>query len=296
MRADLHDHADQNLNSNVGLVGSASQPFRDTRHHERKLARFGRAARFRRLAERLFWLYPTLNLGARRAYAKVREHEGAAATGRRYLVIGSGVDEGAGIRALGEIIRSRIVNVDIERFENVHIRADGRALPFQDQSFAGVFCQAMLYAVVDPLFVLREMDRVLRPKGVLYVEAPFLQPHMDAPTDSTRITLSALREVFRSYRELDAGATAGPSSTLAWILREYITLWISPSLRWNNVVRFFINPLVFPLKYLDLIVGRRAGAHLLGCAVSFLGEKPSDGVAAPGAEPTRTAATEADGS
>jgi SAM-dependent methyltransferase len=248
-------------------------PYRDSRYYERKLPAFGAMAKIRRAAEKVFWPYPTLNLSAARCYAKIRAREGAAAQSRRYLMVGSGIDRGAGVSELGPEILGRMVNTDIEPFERVSVVGDGRALPFRDAAFDGVFSQGILCLVLDPLLAIAEMDRVLRPGGVIYLESPFVQPHLDAPTDSTRITLSGIREALRNYGEIDAGASMGPSSTFAWILREYLTTWISPGPRWHNAVRFFLNYPIFPLKYLDLLLNRRRHAHYLAASVHFLGEK-----------------------
>jgi SAM-dependent methyltransferase len=250
-------------------------PFADRRYHERRIPSHGRMAQLRRYAEKVFWPYPTLNLSAARCYRLIREREGGAARERRYLMVGSGIDEGAGVRELGPDILGRLLNTDIEPFERVGLRCDGRALPFREASFDGVFSQGILCLIVDPLLAIQEMDRVLRPGGVIYLESPFVQPHLDAPTDSTRITLTALREVLRGYREIEAGPSMGPSSTMAWILREYLTTWLSPGPRWQNAVRFFLNYPILPLKYLDLLLNRRASAHLLAASVYFLGEKAS---------------------
>jgi SAM-dependent methyltransferase len=249
------------------------QPFRDTRYHERRAPRFGTAARLRRAAEKIFWPYPTVNLAASRCYRRIRDREGPLGRERHYLMVGSGIDPGPGVRELGPDILERLVNLDIERFERVSIVGDGRALPFRDASFDGVFSQSTLQLVLDPLLAIQEMERVLRPGGVLFLETPFLQPHLDSPTDSTRLTLSALREALRGFREIEAGPSMGPSSTFAWVLREYLTTWISPGPRWHNAVRFFLNFPIFPIRYLDLILNRREAAHYLAAAVYFLGEK-----------------------
>ena len=50
-------------------------------------------------------------------------------------------------------------------------RADARALPFPEETFDLVMCSHMLEHVGDPVAVLREMTRVLRPGGALIMVA-----------------------------------------------------------------------------------------------------------------------------
>jgi SAM-dependent methyltransferase len=57
-----------------------------------------------------------------------------------------------------------------ERFRYLHARAE--ALPFDDASFDLVTCQTVLIHVTDPLHVIREMARVVRPGGLVLASEP----------------------------------------------------------------------------------------------------------------------------
>lgn len=50
--------------------------------------------------------------------------------------------------------------------------ADGHRLPFDDSSFDAAFCMEALEHVVDPVKVLTEMKRVIRPGGYVLVMTP----------------------------------------------------------------------------------------------------------------------------
>lgn len=49
-------------------------------------------------------------------------------------------------------------------------RADAHALPFQDDSFDAVYCRYLLEHVTDPLRVLEETRRTVRPGGRVFVQ------------------------------------------------------------------------------------------------------------------------------
>lgn len=52
----------------------------------------------------------------------------------------------------------------------VHFKyADAKELPFEDNTFDSVFCHNMLHHLHDPIPVLREMARVVKPDGALLI-------------------------------------------------------------------------------------------------------------------------------
>ena len=54
---------------------------------------------------------------------------------------------------------------------NLHFQqADAQDMPFEDNTFDVVFCRYLLEHVADPLLVLREMRRVLKPRGKAFVQ------------------------------------------------------------------------------------------------------------------------------
>jgi ubiquinone/menaquinone biosynthesis C-methylase UbiE len=65
------------------------------------------------------------------------------------------------------------------RFET----ADIYDLPFPDDAFDAVFSHALLEHLNDPLKALKEMQRVLKPGGVIGVRAPDFEGNLIAPPD-----------------------------------------------------------------------------------------------------------------
>lgn len=56
-------------------------------------------------------------------------------------------------------------------------RTDGQALPFRDAAFDTVFSHAVIEHVAAPLTYLREIRRVLKPGGLVFLQtAPYLAP------------------------------------------------------------------------------------------------------------------------
>lgn len=64
------------------------------------------------------------------------------------------------------------------RVQNLQfVRADGHDLPFEDRSFDLALSHAVIEHVADPPRYLRELKRVLKPGGLLFLQtAPYLSP------------------------------------------------------------------------------------------------------------------------
>jgi SAM-dependent methyltransferase len=177
------------------------------------------------------------------------------------------LEVGSGTRRL----RPDVVNLDIDAFEHVDVVANAARIPFLDETFDLVISEAVLEHVPDPRGVVSEMIRVLQPGGQLYVDVPFLQGFHADPHDYQRYTLPGLDVLLAGFEPLAKGVSVGPSSALAWMLREYLPLWAPGVLR--TPVAIASGWLTTPIKYLDHIVGRRPGAERIAAGLYFWGRK-----------------------
>jgi SAM-dependent methyltransferase len=184
--------------------------------------------------------------------------------------IGSAILEvGSGVRR----VREDVLNLEIDLFENVDIVANATRMPFLDETFDLVICEAVLEHVPNPQAIVSEINRVLRPGGQVYVEVPFLQGFHADPHDYQRYTLPGLRTLLAGFEPIRQGVALGPSSALAWMLREYLTLFAPGALR--TPVAVASAWLTTPVKYLDRLVGRRPGAERIAAGMYFWGLKAS---------------------
>jgi SAM-dependent methyltransferase len=77
-------------------------------------------------------------------------------------------------------------NLSVEK--RPHVQASAESLPFKEDLFDGVICSEMLEHVMNPLPVLYEIRRVMKPNGVLLMSAPFLNRIHGDPSDYGRYT------------------------------------------------------------------------------------------------------------
>jgi SAM-dependent methyltransferase len=75
------------------------------------------------------------------------------------------------------------------------IVADAAQLPFRNETFDSVLCTQVLEHVRDPLAVVREIHRTLRPHGVALITVPLNSGIHLAPHDYFRFTEFGLRQL-----------------------------------------------------------------------------------------------------
>ncbi len=122
----------------------------------------------------------------------------------------------------------REINLNFFPLRNVDIVADAERIPFKDLSLDVIISNAVLEHVKDMDAALKEISRVLKPKGLLYVEIPFMQ-HYHAQDnanvhfeDYRRFTEAGLKEIFRHFCvPIDVGVCVGPTSTLLQVIFTY---------------------------------------------------------------------------
>ncbi len=122
---------------------------------------------------------------------EVREHIFSSyPVGPDSRLLETGCGTGALIASLVERFPARYAGVDLDgpRLEfarrilprGAFMRADGRRLPFADGAFDGAFCHFLLLWTADPLSILVEMARVVKPGGFV---AALAEPDYSARID-----------------------------------------------------------------------------------------------------------------
>lgn len=180
------------------------------------------------------------------------------------------IDLGAG----GRRITKKTITVDFIYTNNTDVISDIHCLPFKDDSVDAVFCTGVLEHITSPDTALSEIRRVLKKGGIIHLEVPFMQGYHADPKDYWRWTLDGLILFANchSFKELRSGVHIGPSSTVLWILDEYVTIFFGRKYmgKWLSwLFRLFF----FPLKYLDYFLVYRKDASVIASGIYFVGEK-----------------------
>jgi SAM-dependent methyltransferase len=234
------------------------------------------AAALRMLAERAL---PSVsrNLAARGNYRRLASilAERHDDVGPRVLVIGASI-LGVGVEELLSVEPIELIETDVAFGPRTDMICDAHSLPFEDETFDAVICQAVLEHVADPPRVVEEIWRVLVPEGLVYSEIPFMQQVHEGAYDFTRYTLSGHRRLYRHFEALDSGATGGPGMSLAWSIvyfaRALGSKW--PILR--DAFAAAARLLSFWLKYSDRVLLKLPGGMDAASGTFFLGRKSED--------------------
>jgi SAM-dependent methyltransferase len=165
------------------------------------------------------------------------------------------------------------VNVDLFLMPGVTVVADVQRLPFPSNLFTRVECDAVLEHVRDPDLAMREIERVLAPGGYAHIVVPFCHPRHEHPEDFRRFTPAALRHMAGGLSVVAEGWRTGPTATLLVFLLEYVKLLL-PWRAWRIFAHGILGWLLFPLRYLDLLLLRRPEAGRLGNHCYLWAQKP----------------------
>jgi SAM-dependent methyltransferase len=174
-----------------------------------------------------------------------------APLGERNLYLG-----GAGASPEGYI------NLDLYPVPGVDVCADVQQLPFPDNCFHFVDCDAVLEHVQDARLALMEIERVLLPGGFAHVVVPFMHPFHEYPKDYRRFTPDGMRELAEGLEMVKEGWRTGPTATLLVTILEYVKIWLPRPL--GIVAHGVLGWVLFPLRYLDIPLRKRPRYNRLG--------------------------------
>lgn len=129
--------------------------------------------------------------------------------GGRVLQIGSRVPWGAAAVPPRAIVR-RLIGVDIHPGCNVDIAGDAAMLSrfIRNGSIDGVFSSSVLEHIETPWTVAAEINRVLRPGGLVYHQVPSAWPAHAQPNDFWRFSAEGLRVLFGAATGFEVMETA----------------------------------------------------------------------------------------
>lgn len=231
-------------------------------------------SRSRTWKQRIVDALPPLGRNYRAAenYARLREElRKRPGAKKRVLVVGGGV-LGCGVEKLAEDSTIELFETDVFFGPRTRYIVDAHDLPFRDGLFDAVIMQGVLGALIDPNKAIREMERVLQPDGLVYVETPFVQQVCMGRFDFQRYSHLGLRRLFSSFEEIRSGAQAGPAMALAWSY-QYL-LWSFVTSRTGRSMMLAVARLTaWWLPHLDRFLLDRAAGIDGASGVFFLGRK-----------------------
>ena len=155
------------------------------------------------------------------------------------------------------------INVDIQDKPNVDLIADLHELPDDIGKFDAVICNAVLQYCQSPKKVIEEFQRVLEPGGLLFIDAPWVQPYCDDTPDLFRFSERGLISLLDDFEVVSSGPSISPGSALA-MQGSYI----AGSLSRNKYIAYALTKateiLLYPMRWIRTKAPERtAGANFV---------------------------------
>jgi SAM-dependent methyltransferase len=190
-----------------------------------------------------------LNLKAKENYKKLSELLVGRSKRPKILVIGGGI-LGQGIETLIFNECLEVIETDVSFGPRTALICDAHDLPFKNESFDCVIAQAVLEHTLDPYKCVEEIYRVLKHKGIVYAETPFMQQVHMGKYDFTRFTYLGHRRLFRKFDEIEMGAVCGPGMALSWSIKYFLLSFTRVKML-RDFINVFARFTTFFLKYFD---------------------------------------------
>jgi len=135
-------------------------------------------------------------------------------------------------------------NVDIQEKDNVDLVADLHSLPDSIGKFDAVICNAVLQYCRSPATVIEQFKKVLNPGGLLFIDAPWVQPYCDDTADLYRFSEQGLLALLEDFEVVSSGPSITPGS--AWVMQGS---YMAGSMSDNKYVRFALTKIIETVLY-----------------------------------------------
>jgi SAM-dependent methyltransferase len=178
------------------------------------------------------------------------------------------VELGSGSRRL----RSDVTNIDLFDFPNVDIVADISSVPLESDTADLVILDSVIEHVPDPVTVVREAKRILKPGGTLFINCPFLIPYHGYPNHFQNFTRDGLGHLLRDFASYEIQTTFGPMTAWVNMTAESFAVIVAGERGTAYMAAKALALLpIFWLKYFDAIFGRLERSHRVAgmlCAIA----------------------------
>lgn len=141
---------------------------------------------------------------------------------------------------------SKVKYVNIDRTTEPDIVSDAKSIPLPDNSFDVVILGEILEHLPDPLAVLTEARRLLKPQGIILATVPFMYPVHADPYDFGRYTDYFWQEAAAKigFTEIKIEKQGGMFAVGALMVQHFFR---AKNISWRPIQ----NPLVKFLMWLD---------------------------------------------
>ncbi|MGD0824364.1 MAG: class I SAM-dependent methyltransferase [Terriglobales bacterium] len=132
--------------------------------------------------------------------------------------------------------------LDVEPAYSVDVVGDARNMPLSDASMDVVMITQVLEHIPDPIAVIGEIRRVLKPGGTLLLSVPSIFPQHGSPGDYWRYMPQGLQWILRDFHNVTVKGEAGTVPSIFLVINVYVDLLTSPWPWLRRLVEWTICP------------------------------------------------------
>jgi SAM-dependent methyltransferase len=129
--------------------------------------------------------------------------------------------------------------LDVAPAYSVDVVGDARIMPFADASMDVVLITQVLEHIPEPIAVIAEIRRVLKPGGTLLLSVPSIFPQHGSPGDYWRYMPQGLQWILRDFHHVTVQGEAGTVPGFFLVFNVYLQQltgpwpWLTRLLRWT---------------------------------------------------------------
>ncbi len=176
----------------------------------------------------------------------------------------------------------RVKTLEIEAAPGIDYVGSVTMLPIGDEEVDLVISQEVLEHVDDPFRAIGEIHRVLKKGGKVYLQLPFIIGYHPCPNDYWRFTDQGIFELAcqAGFNVTATGMSVSAATGAYRIAVEFLAiLFTVPFHRAYHWAKGAFAFLLYPMKWLDVLMGSHPEARRIAGGFFIVLQKPMDGPA-----------------
>jgi len=166
------------------------------------------------------------------------------------------LDVGGRGRPYAPLFEGRVAHhcvLDIEIAEGVDVVGDARQMPIASGSIDVVLCTQVLEHIREPVAVVAEIWRILKPGGTLLLTVPGIFPQHGSPGDYWRYMPEGLTCLLQNFKRVNVRPEAGTLASFFLVFNMYLFMLSA----WSSLFQGLLSWTVCPISnLLGLLVGK----------------------------------------
>lgn len=176
---------------------------------------------------------------------------------------GAMLDFGCGCKPYKSLFNvSKYIGLDLEdsghnhKNEQIDVYYDGRSIPFDNEYFDSIFSSEVLEHVFNIEIIIAELNRVLKPNGMLLVTVPFVWDEHEAPYDFCRYTSYGIKFLLEKhgFKLIKSEKTTNYVETIFQMWNAYMYQFVFPA---QPLIKLILTVIfIFPTNVLGIILSK----------------------------------------